>query len=250
MATDMKLCAITPFCDRKRAALLFDKIIVLCAAEQLNSAIGPVGIWEASFSIDMENFGEFLAVCDAVWATKNITLVPVYGSRVQMSCHYPSGSQLAYEAALHNLPSVIEHELEWEQVWEFRKDMDASWKYRALRHWLSSGLAANSVSEAADLIGRKIADYEWAIKKHGLKTATSTLSIFLKGTSLAKLAAAAGVGSVVGGPIWGAFVGAGMLVSEISIHLAERMIDLRDTKMGKDSEIAILYDIRKELGNS
>lgn len=63
--------------------------------------------------------------------------------------------------------------MSWEQILEFRQDRGASRKYRNIRLWLRDGLHAETITEASELVEKKIEDYEWAIRKHGLKYSQS-----------------------------------------------------------------------------
>jgi hypothetical protein len=96
-----------------------------------------------------------------------------------------------------------------------------------------------------DVIGKKVSDYEWAIRKHGLKTVTGAISTLGNPQYFGKVAAAAGIAGTFAGPVWAAIAGGLMLTSEIAVTVANRMIDLRDIKLGKDSEIALLYEANK-----
>ena len=106
-------------------------------------------------------------------------VVPVYDHQRQFLMDFPSGGQTAYQAALANLPDVVEENATWDQILDFRKDKDAVRKYRALRLWLHDSLHARSLEEATDIICLKVEDYEWALRKHGFKTATGAISSIL-----------------------------------------------------------------------
>jgi len=48
----------------------------------------------------------------------------------------PLGNSDAIQGALNTIPVVVEQELQWKQILEFRKDSDAKHKYRDLHLWL------------------------------------------------------------------------------------------------------------------
>jgi hypothetical protein len=72
---------------------------------------------------------------------------------------FETGERIAYEAALNNLPIVSASTASWDQILEFRRDSDASRKYRDLRLWLRAGLSSQSIEQATEIIGQKIEDY-------------------------------------------------------------------------------------------
>lgn len=158
---------------------------------------------------------------------------------------HPAGSVLAYQAAMENIPEIVESQVSWEQVIEFRSDKEALRKYRELRLWLEYSLSAQSVEHARDLIAQKVEDYEWAIRKHGLKTATGALSQIFSWQGLISVAAGVGVGAALGGPIWSALTGSLLTVGRASVWIADRTIDKQDILHGPNSETAIICDARR-----
>lgn len=181
----------------------------------------------------------------AGYAHRGITVVPIYNDLDLFNTDFPSGPVMAYQAALLNLPIVVEQGVSWQQIIQFRQDAEVARKYRALKTWLHLGLKTGSVQEAADIIGKKLDDYEWAIKKHGLKTVKGVLSQVLEFRKSGITLATAGAAGFVGGPIWSA-IAAGMVVtSQIALSLVDRAIELEDIKRGEHSEVGFIYDTRK-----
>lgn len=131
---------------------------------------------------------------------------------------------------------------------EFRSDSDALRKYRDLKLWLASGLNSDSLAHATDSIAKRIDDYEWAIKKHGLKTSTGLLGYLIDSKNLLSTSVGAGIGGYLTGETWAALAGGGLvLTAEIVAFAANRLIDLAAVKRGANSEIAVLYEIKKKL---
>jgi hypothetical protein len=240
-------CALTKPETAKRAALVFDEIVLFSPkCEYPREHLGD--FLYAALNHDFKDLWEaVLPRFSEICRDNGRSLVPVYNSKELMSEHFPDGQEVAYQAAIECIPTVAEEHLEWQQVCEFRRDREAWGKYRKLRLWLSDGLQAKSVDQAVDVISTKIADYEWAIRKHGLKTVTGVVSLLGNPKSLGKAAAGAGVAAALGGPIWAAVSAGLMLTSEIAVHLANRMIEVRDLKMGENSEIALLYEAGKGM---
>jgi len=183
------------------------------------------------------------------YSERGINVVPIYESEIMFDSEFGSGSELAYSALLNNLPLVQESGISWDQVLEFRKDKDAVWKYRSLRLWFRDGLQAKSIQEANDIIEDKIAKYEFAIRKHGLRTITGSLSSIIDSKYVAGLAMGSGVAALIGGPIWSLIAGGSLAIGKIAVEIADRLIDLSDIKRGLNSEIAIVYEAKRQFGN-
>jgi hypothetical protein len=157
------------------------------------------------------------------------------------------GESKAYRAALDGLDIIDEKSLTLEQVNEFRGDAEARRKYRELHRWLNSGLQAASVEEAGDILHGKLDAYDWAIRKHGLKTVTGALHTLLDSRQLAAIAGGTGLGAMMAGPVWGAVAGGLLVGANVATWLADRATELEDVRRGQDSEIAIIYEARKQL---
>jgi len=116
-----------------------------------------------------------------------------------------------------------------------------------LHRWLHDGLGAGSVTEATDILQLKLDAYQWAIKKHGFRTITGALQSILDSRHLAAIAGGAGLGTMMAGPVWGAVAGGLLVGTNVATWVANRAIELEDVYRGNDSEIAIIYDARKQL---
>ena len=157
---------------------------------------------------------------------------------------FVAGEGMAYEGALNNIPLVCANNASWDHIIEFRKDPAAARKYRDLRLWIRSGLNAQSVEHATDIIAQKIEDYRWAIKKHGFETSIGAM------TQLSdwKVAAAAGVAGVFDGPIWAGIASGLTIAAKIGAFVCEKKISSEEIRRGPDREIAILYDVQEKFG--
>lgn len=171
-----------------------------------------------------------------------IPVLPLYPTDIEFENDYPTGNAIVYQAILNNIP-IVSPELEWKQVLDFRQDKDARRKYRSMRVWLSDALASKSLEEATDLIGTKLEDYQWALKKHGLQSAVGTITQVLDSKQLAAIAAAGGVTALMGAPIWGLLAAGSLVVAKTAIRLAERRIEHEDFKR-ENAAIAAIHEIR------
>lgn len=179
---------------------------------------------------------------------QGINVVPIYVSENMFDSEFRAGSELAYTALLNNLPLVQESGISWDQVLDFRKDKEAVWKYRSLRLWVHDGLQAKSVQEANDIIADKVEKYEFAIRKHGLKTITGSLSSVLDSKYVAGLAIGSGLATLIAGPIWSLIASGSLTIGKIAVEIADHLIDLSNIKRGVNSEIAIVYEVKKQFG--
>lgn len=171
--------------------------------------------------------------------------VLVFNKQEYYDYFLPSGTSVAYAGVLQHVPVIDESRVPWEQIDQFKSDIEAASKFRDLRLWLKDGLHAETVQHAADVIGQKLDNYTWAIRKHGLQTYSGVISFILKKESLISKAAVAIGGTILGGPLYGALSAGLVLVGEATAFAIERTVSMRDVKRGKDSEIAVLYDLRE-----
>ncbi|MCK4406778.1 MAG: hypothetical protein KAV44_03815 [Bacteroidales bacterium] len=263
-------CAYAQPGTSKRAALLFDRIstrdenvpndilFFIPDAHHHFKAVSKIFINKFRDSADLDRkynedeVVDLLIEFDARLSVDSFLrcgyiVTPVYNHQVKFFLDYPKGSTIAYQAALQNLPTIIEEEASWDQIVEFRKDKMALTNYRKMISWLNNYLQAESISQAEDIILKRIEDYEWALRKHGLKTATGALSSILDWKGISALASGAGIAGIIGGPIWSAITGGIVLSAKISIWIAEHMIDREEIKRGKGSEIAVICDAKRIL---
>lgn len=185
----------------------------------------------------------------AIAANKQgVNAIPFYSSTQQFMLEYQKGESVAYQAILSNIPLVSDSSLHWKQVLDFRNDKEAHWKYRALRAWLADSFSTKSVSEASDMIAKKIDDYEWALKKHGITTINGIIKNIISSESLFAIAAG-GIAGSIAGPIGTALIAGAITIAKVSVSLSEQLINLEDVKRGQGSEVAVVYEIRKRFKN-
>jgi hypothetical protein len=246
----MSIVALATYKTAKRAALLFDKVLLNATdyyVEKIGGmlrlpAIFNAGIIAAPDPVELQQ--EIRTQIEQL-RQRGMSVVPVYDGADDFESDFPPGQRLAYCAALQNIPIVVETEVEWEQVVEFKFDPDAQWKYRRLRTWLREFSDCESLEQAMDEIGRKIDDYSWAMRKHGFQTIQGAFSVIFDSKHLPTLIAGSGAAALIGGPTWSALTAGLLLTSQVALKMADSMITLEDVKRGENSEIAILYDTRK-----
>ncbi len=166
---------------------------------------------------------------------KNIKLIPIYLNPTEydeVSAPQTSGLEICIDF----IPVILDAELTWEQVLEFRKDKKAREKLIRLRRWFSIDLLSKNGEEIKSILGKRLDDYEWALKKHGIQTVigglTSILSFIAAPTAFQLLTQ-----SPLASALSGVAIGSGA-IAWITNKTIERMETHRD-------EVAYIYEVRK-----
>lgn len=267
-------CAVTSRPYLKQAALLFDRVLLSCGDHSYEFFDGPealtFGIQQADDIVakaTQEKLDKLIQAEDSAGMSHlfqsevyqlytetyrefGIEVIPIYSSERAFQNDTAPGPVIGYQAAMSQVSLVSPDGANWDQIVDFREDKDALRKYRALRNWLRHGLKASSVAEATDIISQKLEDYEWAIRKHDLKTITGTLASVLDSKQLLALSSASGAAGLVGGAIWAAVTAGIILFAGVSVKIADRLVELEDVKRGANSEVAVIYDIRRRFRRS
>jgi len=258
-------CCITEYELLKRDALLFDRVYVTEDLRQRDGIPEDVAfnIPEAESSgwsdiptyflppFNHHSYGEmgsFHLDLDHLVHTRGIPVVLSYSKFPTFYHDFRPGVQIAYDAALNNLPVVDPARVTWDEIVEFRNDPDAKRKYRDLKLWLHHALQAESIQHATDLIAQRIDDYAWAIRKHGLQTRIGALTQIFDYKQGATTAVVSGAAALLAGPVAAAIAGGFMVGAQAAAWLAERRLDLRDAIRGPNREVAILYDAQLRFG--
>lgn len=171
-----------------------------------------------------------------------------YSSAISYREEYPTGPQQVLITSLENIALVDEDSLSWDQVMEFRKDTEARAKYKRLVRWIDEELKSKSPAAVQDLIAIRLDDYEWSVKKHGMKTKLGALSCVLDPNFLKATAAVVGVSALAGGELWAALSGAAVTIGGAAVSFGKSYIDSLDERRKDNYEIAYIHDIKKEVG--
>lgn len=232
--------------ERDREATTYSNTMAMMQAQAYPHCSTPEQLQDAEPGIlHLFDFDRKMA---ALYSELGVMGELTYSNQSLYVRRFTQGEQTAYEGALHNLPLVSAANASWDQIIEFRTDAEASRKYRDLRMWLRTGLGAESVQHASDIIGQKIEDYRWAIKKHGFETSLGALRQLFDWKESAPALAAGGVGGVFAGPV-GAGIAAGLvLAAKVSAFLCERRLAATEVLRGPDRAVAILYEAQERFG--
>jgi hypothetical protein len=174
-------------------------------------------------------------------------VIPVFDARADYDQTFKKGSRELLVASLVGLDVVDEDKLSLDQVLEFRRDREATTKYRRLMWWLDRQVAGMTEPEVIETLHQKLDDYTWALKKHAIKTTLGIVSETLDGKYLLGVSAVAGTAAAAGFPVLGILAGAGVAIGKIVVRVATDWLDLKDRERGEHSEVAWLYEVRKRL---
>ena len=96
-----------------------------------------------------------------------------------------------------------------------------------------------------DLIAIRLDDYEWGIKKHGMKTVLGGLSCVMDPKFLASAAAVVGASTLAGGELWAALSSATLAIGGTAVSFGKSYIDYLDERRKDNYEVAYIHDIKK-----
>lgn len=189
-------------------------------------------------------------LCSELQKTFQVAPTIFYQAPRNLIKAFPNGSQEVLTAALINIAMVEEEQLSWDQIKEFRKDSKARTKYRRLVRWVDDELKKKkrSPAEIEDLIATRLDDYEWAMKKHGLKASVGALSCLLDPKFLGATSATIAAGAMAGGGVWAALAGSTLAVGRAAVSFGTTFIDGLDQRRKTNYEVAYVHDIKKRLG--
>ncbi|MCI5129947.1 MAG: hypothetical protein D3904_00100 [Candidatus Electrothrix sp. EH2] len=281
--------AVTAPSNRKRAALLFDKVFIPWGSENGKSdAPEEISFYDKKYDMAVMmavkttsgfldpqvieryfypspynaiSYGEsqgdelYSNIIKNVWGYSkeaNITLVPIFSSEQSLHDDIPleADNGTILKATFNNLPILDESKISWEQVIEFKEDKESLNKYRDFRIWMRKNDQIGSLQQAEDIIGRLLDDYEWALKKHGLSTVIGSLSTLTSSKTLTKVASVGGVATYFSEPLLGILASGILLASEVTIQVGKYKLEKEDIVRSNIPDIAIVYDIRKMLKNA
>jgi hypothetical protein len=170
-----------------------------------------------------------------LYEAKGIQLTPIYLT-AQEHDEVTVQESPGLAVVLDYIPTPVDARLTWDQVSEFRQDRKSVQKLNRLRRWFTLDLAKMSESEIKATLEKKLDDYQYALKKHGIETvlagATSILS-FSAGPTATALLTSSPLAALASG-----IVVASGAVAWIGNKLIER------SKLKRD-EMAYIYDVQK-----
>jgi hypothetical protein len=205
--------------------------------------VGHVSTPNAPFELE----ASLVEAISAVESKRGGIAVPIYESSEAFTKEFPSGDAIAYQAVINNIP-VVSEVVAWEQVFDFRRDNEATERYRTLRQWLRVAIAAKSLTEATDRLAQMLESYEWALRKHGVITVTGVLSNIIDSGTVVSLSAAGGILALAGHPTLGAITSIGLALSKGTLRLIDYHLAREDFRRGDNAGLAVIHDARKLAG--
>jgi hypothetical protein len=198
------------------------------------------------FGYGIDSYAPARSLSEVFLSEHGIHAVPIYDDDDAMSMEYQPGNSGALVAAVQSVVIADNSSLTWPQILELRADAEAKVKLRRMRNWCDKVLMGQSQAQVEDSIATKLYDYEWAIRKHGLKTVSGAISQMLSDPlTMTTAAAATGALALGGAGIFSALGGGGLLVGKALVSLWEKKIDLEDIRRGPGAEIAFVHEIKK-----
>ena len=189
--------------------------------------------WTLYMSTNQRNKAIRLLV--KIYEAKNITLTPIYLTQTEFH-EGTSYESTGLEVCIDCIPAIVDSDLTWEQVFETRRDKEAVQKFNRLRRWFTTDLAKKSAVEIRAILEKKLDDYEYALRRHGIKTAlagaTSVLS-FVAGPAAVQLLTSSPLAAVAGGLV---------LASGAIAWIGQSLIERSDLNR---EEVAYIYDVKK-----
>ncbi len=162
------------------------------------------------------------------------------GSNYDPPLDVNSSYETGIEVCLHSIPVPSERHLKWEQVISFRSDKAARQRLARLRRWFRRDLLKKSEEEVQAIISKRLDDYEWALRKHGIETLISGTS------SLLSLIGAPATLQILTQSSLAAATGGIALASGAVLWIATKMLE----RIGlKRKEEAYIYEARQLAGS-
>lgn len=181
---------------------------------------------------------------------RQFQIAPTIFYHAQGSCkkEFPKGRNQILTAAISNIAMVDENSLDWQQIIEFRKDSETRKKYRRFVRWVDTEMKEKAPEEIEDLIAIRLDDYQWVLKKHGIKVSLGTLSCLLDPKFVGAVSATVAATAVAGGGVWAALAGASLAVGQAVVSFGTALIDGLDQRRKDNYEVAYIHEVHKRLG--
>ena len=191
-------------------------------------------------------FTLFRLISSVLNSNYNCNVQAILPNEVNFQEEYSLGNKRLIYTVLKDVALPDEQQLSWEQVSEMRNDQDSRKKLRKLVHWFDKEMVGMKTDFIKEEIELRLENYEWALKKHGIKTIKGILGKLIDVDSLIKSSVAFGALSVakIGiNPIFGAV---GYMVGKTIVEVADMYINRQDIVTGPDSAVSYVYDMKKK----
>lgn len=176
---------------------------------------------------------------NGIAATSVITKIEDYSEEVPQNY-----TENIIEFSVFNMPVINFDILNWEQIFEVKKDYESFIKLKKFRTFAFNNYSGKPSSFIQDDILFRMYDYESVIKKHDLKTVNGAMKILLNSKSLLTFSALTICGIILGEldvRNISILLGSTIEVGKLALFLRERKCDKFYTK--NENEIAFLMSM-------
>lgn len=182
--------------------------------------------------------------------TRELGLYPTifYHNSSELDTDPVGNTRSALTVALSNLLIVDEDELDWEQILEFRRDVEARAKYRRLVRWLDREAIGRTQAEMEDKLATKLDEYSWSIRKHGMKAVVGSISGVLDPKFISGTSVAVGASAVAGWGPWALAAGGILALGKVTAEFGHIMIEGEEERRTSNYEIAYVHEVKKSMG--
>lgn len=257
----------------RTAALLFDRVCSYPLFPAVPAGILAYGATEPEVWCQLAALGEMEQLWDSETAVATLTKVgvprwrggptpervlveairsrhdwdvtPVFDSAAARDQEYSPGNYAVIAAALQELDVVHEDRLTWEQVGEFRADLDCRAAYRRLMHWLDNTMVGKSPIFIRDEIAQRLEDYRWSLRKHGIETVLGSISSLIDPAFLSASTIVVAATELVGNATWAALSGAALGLGRLALSVCSQTIGYVDKKRSSSREIAFVHELER-----
>jgi hypothetical protein len=171
-----------------------------------------------------------------------------FGNRVKSQVSDESEPESDTVISLASLDLIDTERASWEQIREFRRDIEAHDKLRRLRLFAYANYQGKSKDFVEDDILTRIADYEAAVKKWGFETAQGALNMLLTSKVIGGALAGSLVSTLFGAPtiaVVAAASGGALEVGRISLEITKQRLALRS--LMRENPVSFISYAREKL---
>lgn len=174
-----------------------------------------------------------------------VTAVPMFHFARTRDEVYKPGAVSTLTTLLSNVSVVDEDALSWEQVHDFRRDTRSRANFRRLVHWLDREMVGKPLSYIEDEVGVRLDAYDRAMKAHGVRTVIGSLSALLEKDFLLAGTAVTSAAAAFGGGLAALVAGASVAIGQVSLHVANALLDAETARETAAGEIAFVVEAQK-----
>lgn len=169
-----------------------------------------------------------------------IDIIPIFYDKTEfenslhLDCENETITKDVIEFVIKDMPIILEKELEWDQVIDFRNDKKCVDSARKLMRWVRlecNGLTKSNIKEKLE---EEFDEYLFSIKKHGIQITTGALSTILASSS--------SIVDMINGNSGAFFIGAASISAALITYTVDRVISNLELRR---SPVACIYNLKK-----